>query len=289
MTPLRQRMIEDMTLRGFSARTQQSYVHSVAALAAHYRLSPDRISEEQLRQYFLWMTTEKRYARATVTIALCGIKFFFERTLQRPFTVLQLARPKPERTLPVVLSREEVGRILAAVRIPLYRACLTTIYACGLRLMEGARLRVADIDSQRMFVRVRGKGNKHRDVPLPQPTLALLRQFWLTHRSPTWVFPTATRHGMRYSVEHNAGPVTRSALQLAFRRALQHSGVRKAAHVHTLRHSYATHLLEANVNLRIIQHNLGHDSPKTTAVYTHLTTAVRDSVIEPLNRLMDGL
>jgi site-specific recombinase XerD len=282
-------MIEDMTLRGFSARTQQSYIHSVAALAAHYRQSPDQISEEQLRQYFLWMTTEKHYARATVTIALCGIKFFFEKTLQRPFTVLKLARPKPQRTLPVVLSREEVRHILAAVRIPLYRACLTTIYACGLRLMEGARLQVADIDSQRMLVRVRGKGNKDRYVPLPQPTLSMLREFWKTHRSATWLFPTATRHGMRYSVEHNAGSVTRSALQLAFRRALKQSGVRKAAHVHTLRHSYATHLLEANVNLRIIQHNLGHDSPKTTAVYTHLTQEVRDSVIEPLNRLMAAL
>jgi site-specific recombinase XerD len=282
-------MMEDMTLRGFSARTQQSYVHSVAALAAHYRLSPDRISEQQLRQYFLWMTNEKHYARATVTIALCGIKFFFEKTLQRPFTVLKLARPKPQRTLPVVLSREEVGRILAAVRIPLYRACLTTLYACGLRLMEGATLQVADIDSQRMLVRVRGKGNKHRYVPLPQPTLSMLREFCKTHRSPTWLFPTATRHGMRYSIEHNAGAVTRSALQLAFRRALKQSGVRKAAHVHTLRHSYATHLLEANVNLRIIQHNLGHDSPKTTAVYTHLTQEVRDSVIEPLNRLMAAL
>jgi site-specific recombinase XerD len=282
-------MIEDMTLRGFSARTQQSYIHSVAALAAHYRQSPDQISEEQLRQYFLWMTTEKHYARATVTIALCGIKFFFEKTLQRPFTVLKLARPKPQRTLPVVLSREEVRHILAAVRIPLYRACLTTIYACGLRLMEGARLQVADIDSQRMLVRVRGKGNKDRYVPLPQPTLSMLREFWKTHRSATWLFPTATRHGMRYSIEHNAGSVTRSALQLAFRRALKQSGVRKAAHVHTLRHSYATHLLEANVNLRIIQHNLGHDSPKTTAVYTHLTQEVRDSVIEPLNRLMAAL
>jgi len=289
MTPLRQRMMEDMTLRGFSARTQQSYVHSVAALAKYYGRSPDQITEEELRQYFLWMTNEKHYARATVTIALCGIKFFFEKTLQRPFTVLQLARPKPERTLPVVLSRDEVQRILAAVRLPLYRACLTTIYACGLRLMEGACLQVTDIDSDRMLVRVRGKGNKDRYVPLPQPSLALLRAFWPTHRSPIWLFPAATRRGLVYSVAHEAGPVTRSALQLAFRRALRASGVTKAAHVHTLRHSYATHLLEANVNLRIIQHHLGHNSPKTTAVYTHLTQEVRDSVIGPLNRLMAAL
>ena len=195
MTPLRQRMIDDMTLPGFSARTKQSYIHSVAALAKHYGKSPDQISEEELRQYFLWMTTEKHYARPTVTIALCGIKFFFEKTLGRTFTTLQLARPRPERTLPTVLSRDEVKRILAAVRIPLYRACLTTIYTCGLRLTEGSRLQVADIDGQRMLVRVRGKGNKDRYVPLPESTLCLLRQFWKTHRSPTWLFPTATRQG----------------------------------------------------------------------------------------------
>jgi integrase/recombinase XerD len=237
MSPLRQRMIEDMTLRGFSARTKDSYVRSVAQLAKHFHLSPDLITEEQLRQYFLWMTTEQRYARATVTIALCGIKFFFEKTLQRPFTVLKLARPKPARTLPVVLSREEVKRILAAVRIPLYRACLTTIYACGLRLMEGACLQVGDVDGGRMLLRVRGKGNKHRYVPLPEKTLAMLREFWPTHRSRTWLFPAATRRGLAHSVAHDAGPVTRSALQLAFRRALKQSGVTKAAHVHTLRYA----------------------------------------------------
>jgi site-specific recombinase XerD len=282
-------MIEDMTLRGFSARTQESYVRSVAQLAKFYGKSPDRITEEELRRYFLWMTQEKKYARATVTIALCGIKFFFEKTLGRTFTTLRLARPRPERTLPVVLSREEVKRILTAVRIAVYRVCLTTIYACGLRLMEGACLQVSDIDSARMLVRVRGKGNKDRYVPLPQSILPMLREFWKTHRSATWLFPAPTRHGIKYSLTHNGGPVTRSALQLAFRRALQQSGVRKAAHVHTLRHSYATHLLEANVNLRVIQHYLGHRSPKTTTVYAHLTAEVRDSAREPLNRLMDGL
>jgi site-specific recombinase XerD len=278
-----------MTLRGFSARTQQSYLAGVAHLARHYGKSPDQISEEELRQYFLWMTTEKKYARATVTIALCGIKFFYEKTLGQSFTTLKLARPMPERKLPAVLSRSEVKRILGAVRIPLYRACLSTIYACGLRLGEGCHIQIGDIDGERMVVRIRGKGNKDRYVPLPQPTLVMLREFWKTHRSRVWLFPAATRHGMKYSIAHNAGPVTRCALQLAFRQALKASGVRKHAHVHTLRHSYATHLLEANVNLRIIQHNLGHDSPKTTSVYTHLTREVRDSLTEPLNRIMAEL
>ena len=289
MTPLRQRMMEDMTLRGFSARTQQSYLAGVAHLARHYGKSPDQITEEELRRYFLWMTTEKHYARATVTIALCAIKFFFEKTLGKSFTTLQLARPMPERKLPVVLSRDEVKRILGCVRIPLYRACLSTIYACGLRLTEGSRLQVGDVDGQRLLLRVRGKGNKDRYVPLVEPTLRRLREFWKTHRSPVWLFPTATRHGMRYSIAHDAGPVSRCALQLAFRQALKASGVNKRASIHTLRHSYATHLLEANVNLRIIQHNLGHDSPKTTAVYTHLTREVRDSLTEPLNRLVAEL
>jgi len=134
-----------------------------------------------------------------------------------------------------------------------------------------------------------GKGNKQRLVPLAQRTLERLRELWPSHRSPLWLFPALTRHGFPHSVAHNAGPITRSALQRAFRRALQQSGVRKAAHVHSLRHSMATHLLEAGVNLRIIQTILGHATPTTTALYTHLTQQVRDSVKAPINELMNGL
>jgi integrase/recombinase XerD len=289
MTPLRQRMIEDMQLRGFSARTQECYVAAVRQLAGHYHRNPDRLTEEDLRQYFLYLANEKKVARATATIALCGIKFFYEQTLGRHWTTLRFVRPQREKKLPVVLSREEVRRILAEVRSAVYRACLTTIYACGLRLLEGARLQVADVDSARMLLHIHGKGKKDRYVPLPEPTLQLLRAHWRTHRSPVWLFPAPTRHGLEHSLAHDGGPVTRSSLQSAFRAALKRSGIAKRAHVHTLRHSYATHLLEAGVNLRIIQDNLGHGSARTTQLYTHLTREVRATLTDPLNQLMQDL
>jgi integrase/recombinase XerD len=278
-----------MQLRGYSARTQEAYTRAVRQLAERYHRSPDKLSEEQLRQYFLYLANEKKWARASTTIALCGIKFFYEQTLQRDWPTLRFVRPPREKKLPVILSREEVRRILAEVRIPVYRACLTTIYSCGLRLMEGARLQVADVDSARMVLHVHGKAKRDRYVPLPEATLQMLRLFWKSHRSPQWLFPAPTRRGTAWSVAHDAGPVTRTSLQSAFYRALKKAGIHKCAHVHTLRHSYATHLMEAGVHLRLIQDNLGHGSPKTTAIYTHLTQEVRATQTDPLNQLMKDL
>ncbi len=289
MSPLQQRMLEDMQLRGLSARTQQAYARAVWQLAQHYHRSPDQLSEEELRRYFLYLTNEKKLARPTATIALCGIKFFYQQTLKQEWPTLRFVRPAREWKLPVVLSREEVRHILHEVRIPVYRACLTTIYACGLRLLEGTQLQVADVDSARMLLHIHGKSKQDRYVPLPQPTLQLLRAHWRTHRSPVWLFPAPTRHGLAHSLTHDGGPVTRSSLQSAFRRAVQRAGINKRAHVHTLRHSYATHLLEANFNLRVIQDHLGHRSPRTTAIYTHLTNEVRAAVTAPLNQLMRDL
>jgi site-specific recombinase XerD len=282
-------MIEDMQLRGLSARTQECYVNAVRQLAAHHHRSPDQLGDEDLRQYFLYLTNEKKVARATATIALCGIKFLYEHTLHQHWTTLKFVRPPREKKLPVVLSREEVRQILAQVHIAEYRACLATIYGCGLRLLEGAHLQVADVDSARMLLHIHGKAKKDRYVPLPEPILQVLRAHWRTHRSPTWLFPAPTRHGLQHSLAHDAGPITRSSLQSAFRAALQRSGIAKRAHVHSLRHSYATHLLEAGVNLRIIQENLGHGSARTTQIYTHLTREVRATLTDPLNQLMHGL
>ncbi len=289
MTPLRQRFLEDLQLRGYSPRTQQAYVDAVRRLAEHVHKSPDRVTDEELRQYFLHLTQVRHCARATVTIALCAIKCFVERTLGRTFTSLTLMRPPRERRLPVVLSREEVCRILPLVRLPVYRVCLITIYACGLRLLEGARLQVPAVDGARRLLHIRGKGQADRYVPLPAPTLALLRAHWRTHRSPLWLFPAHARQGTVSRVVAGAGPIGRSSLQSAFRRALRRSGVPKRAHVHTLRHSYATHLLEAGVDLRVIQAYLGHTSPRTTALYTHLTPEVHQTARDPIQHLMDGL
>jgi len=289
MTPLRQRMLEDMQLRGLSARTQECYVAAVRQLAEHFHTSPDHLTEEELRQYFLYLANEKKVARATATIALCGIRFFYEQTLKLPWTTLRFVRPAREKKLPVVLSRDEVRHVLGLVRIPVYRECLTTIYAGGLRLLEGARLQVADIDSGRMVLHIHGKGKQDRYVPLPAPILPRLRAYWRTHRSPAWVFPAPTRRGLRHSLAHDGGPVTRSSLQSAFRRAVRKSGIAKRASVHTLRHSYATHLLEAGVNLRLIQAILGHRSLRTTQIYTHLTHDVQATLTDPLNDLMRDL
>jgi len=288
MTPLRNRMIDDMKLRGLSDRTQEAYVTAVRQLAKHYAKSPDLITEDELRQYFLYLTNVKKLARNSITIALCGIKFFFETSLRRGWGLFDVVRPPREHKLPVVLSREEVRRIIRCVRIDVYRVCLTTIYACGLRLTEGAHLEIPNVDSSRMLLHVTGKGKRDRCVPLSTVALDLLRQHWRTHRSPRWLFPAPTRHGTEYSVAHDAGPLDRSSLQSAFRCALKRSGVHKRAHVHTLRHSYATHLLEDGVNLRLIQVYLGHSSPKTTAVYTHLTREVLEAAKAPVERLMHG-
>lgn len=282
MTDLRKHMIEDMQLRGLSTRTQEHYVRVVADLARHFHRSPNQLNDQDLREYFLYLTNERKLSRSSTTIALCGIKFFYETTLHQQWPTLELVRPAPEYKLPAVLSRDEVRRILGAVQIPVYRVCLTTIYSCGLRLREGAHLRVSDIDSTRMMLHIHsGKGKKDRYVPLPLRTLDVLRQLWRTHHSPEWIFPSPKLG--------NSRPVTASALQCAFREALKTTGIRKAAHVHTLRHSYGTHLLEAGVNLRIIQENLGHRSARSTQLYTHLTREVRDSLTDPLNQLMQDL
>jgi len=277
MTPLRQRLIHDLQIRGYADRTVEAYVRAVAQLAKFYDASPDRLTEEQIRHYLLHLSTVQKVARGTHTIALCGIKFFYQKTLNRQWTVLDVARPKREKKLPVVLSRDEVWRILAAVRISVYRACLTAIYVCCLRLMEGALLQVPDVDSERMLLHIHGKRRKDRLVPLPDAALTVLRDHWRTHRNPLWLFPATTGA---------PGPISRSSLQSAFVRAIKKSGIHKRAHVHTLRHSYATHLLEAGVTLQLIQEYLGHSSARTTTIYTHLTRELRDAAVEPINGLM---
>ena len=281
-TPLRQKMIEDMQLRGFAVRTQEAYLSAVVLLARHYQKSPDQINEEELRQYFLYLKNEKHAARNTCTIALCGIKFFFQHTLGRDWKTFDFLRPAREKKLPVVLSTAEVRSILGRVRRYHYRVCLSTIYACGLRLQEGLHLQVSHIDSDRLLLHIcHGKGGKDRYVPLPQPILDLLRQYWVTHRNPLWLFPSIFQSG-------NA-PMEASGVQRAFRAALHESGISKPATIHTLRHSWATHLLEAGVNLRIIQEYLGHASPSTTAIYTHLTQPGNDRAVRAIDQVLEGL
>lgn len=285
VTALRRRMIADLQLRGLSERTQEMYVRAVRQLAEPYGKPPDQTTEEERREYFLHVKNVKPWSRAGMTIALCGIKCFYEHTLQRQWTSLQFIRPPQDTRLPTVLSRDEVQRLLHHVRLPRYRVCWHTIYSCGLRLGEARNLHVQDVDSARLVLHIRhAKGGKDRYVPLPPSTLAWLRQYWKTHRNPVWMSPAPGRGGIHCATATE--PRSRCNVQDAFGAALRAAGIHKHASVHPLRHSYATHRLEAGVNLRLIQEYLGHGSPPTTAIYTHLTATAHEAATHAIHQLM---
>jgi integrase/recombinase XerD len=208
MTALRHRMTEDLQLRGYAEPTIKAYLLAVSQLAKFYGIAPDRITEEQLRDYLLHLATVRKVAASSFTRALCGIKFFYEQTLNRHWPVLAIARPKPQNRLPVVLSHDEVRRVLAAVRTPQYRVCLTLMYACGLRLREGLWLQVPAVDGARKLLHIRGgKGGRDRLVPLPDSALTLLREFWRTHRDPVWLFPPSARARRRMRTGASMPPI----------------------------------------------------------------------------------
>lgn len=281
MTELRRRMIEDMQLHGLSNGTRDAYVRAVRILAEHYRRSPDRLTEDQIRGFFLHLINERRIAEGTLKTYRCGIQFFYATTLKRPLPVFELVQPPRRRKLPVVLSQREVRQLLERVRTIQVRTCLMIIYSCGLRLQEGTHLQVRDIDSQRMMVHVRnGKGGKDRYVPLSRRPLELLRAYWVIERPGRWLFADK---------QNRSQPMSRDKPYKTLKAVLPESGILKEVSVHTLRHSYATHLLEAGVNLRVIQEILGHSSPKTTAIYTHLTPKVLNGFRATLDDLMTAL
>ena len=280
MSDLRNKMIQDMQLGGLAERTQKSYLGAVKNLAGYFQRSPDLIEAEEIREFLLDLVNRRRVARSTLTVHLCAIRFLYEKTLGRNLPVLDLARPAKRFKLPVVLAPEEVHELLARVRNPMLRMALRVIYSCGLRLSEGLHLKVGDIDSKRMLVRVQnGKGGKDRYVPLAQKTLEYLRAYWLTYRPRSWLFPAKS----------GDLPLCPSTLQKAFRAAVRQSGLKKQVSVHSLRHSYATHLLEGGEDLRVIQEILGHRRPQTTAIYTHLTKKTQARLHTTINELMKDL
>lgn len=285
------RMREDLQLQDFAPRSVRAYLDCIRHICRHFGVEPEELTGEHLRQWFLHLRNVKKVARQTSTQAMCALKFLFEKTLERewPYEV-RLARAPRVSKLPVVLTLEEVRLILSHVTQDHHRHCLSLIYACGLRLGEGISLRVPDIDSGNGQLHIRGaKRNKDRLVPLPNRALELLRLQWKTHRNPEWLFPKRGRGRAKHATVSASEPMSRKSLQLAFRRALDASGLKKKAHIHTLRHSYATHLLEAGENLRQIQLNLGHSSPTTTALYTHLSRLTWEKSKIRLDKLMDDL
>jgi site-specific recombinase XerD len=278
-------MLQDLQLAGLSARTQESYLRAVRQLADHFHTPPDRLSEQQVRDYLLHLKNDRKFASSSLAIAYSGIKFFYSHTTPRDWPTLQRLRVQREKKLPDVLSVDEVRRLIDAVRTHRNRAYFWTIYSLGLRLSEGLRLQVGDIDSARMMVHVhRGKGAKDRYVPLPGRTLNVLRQYWVTHRHPQWLFPAPGCDHKQAALA--TGPMDKSSVQEVMRRVVGELKFQKAISIHSLRHSYATHLLEAGVNLRLIQQYLGHSSLETTMVYLHLTTASQEEAVTRIEALM---
>ena len=285
-TALRKKMHQDLQLAGLSEGTQDVYLRAVRRLAVHFDTPPDVLNEAQVRDYLLHLKNDRKFASSSLGIAYSAIKFFYSHTAPRDWPTLQRIRVQKEKRLPDVLSIDEVRQLIGAVRKLRYRTYFSTVYSLGLRRNEGLHLQVRDIDSARMLVHVhRGKGAKDRFVPLPARTLTLLREYWVTHRNPVWLFPDIGSD-QRQAVSSDR-PMSKDGVQHAMQRVVHQLGWRKAVSIHTLRHSYATHLLEAGVNLRLIQQYLGHSSLQTTMVYLHLTTVSQEQAVAVINKLME--
>ena len=285
-----QKSINSLSLNGKAERTQEAYTRALRMLCEFYgNKRPEQITEAELEAYFLRRKNVDRWSANTMRICYCGIRFYYVKVLARNWQLFNFLRARSESRLPAVLSREEVRALLGRVHTAHNRAFLSTVYACGLRLQEALFLEVSDVDSQRMMIHVhRGKGAKDRFVPLPRATLEGLRTHWRSHRNPRLLFPAYGRDSRAAAA--SSTPMAKSSVQGAFRRAKLEAGIHKReVSVHTLRHSYATHLLEAGVNLRVIQNHLGHTSLETTMVYLHLTRKGNEDAYALIDSVMEDL
>jgi integrase/recombinase XerD len=276
VTPLRQRMLEDLQIRQYSRTTIRIYLHAVTEFAQHFGKPPDRLGAEHIRQYQLFLVKEKKVSRPTFIQMVCALRFFYCHTLNRKISMERIPFPRRERKLPLILSREEVKALLEAPGKLRNRTVLATLYGCGLRVAEVTQLKVSDIDSARNVLQVRhGKGRKDRQTLLPAKLLELLRCYWRNQRPTDWLFPSADA----------TRPISAKTVFLACRKAAQKAGISKPIHPHSLRHAFATHLLEAGVNLRTIQILLGHANLETTARYLHVADVAVRTTASPLDSL----
>ncbi len=277
MTPLRQRMLEDMQLRNFSAHTQSTYILQVSLFARHFSKPPDQLGPEAIRSYQVYLTNEKKLATASILIAVSALRFLYKVTLHKDWTVEDIIpAPKKPQKLPIVLSPEEVRHFLSCVASPKHRTILTTCYAAGLRISEAVRLRPADIDSQRMVIRVdQGKGQKDRYVMLSPKLLEILREWWRMERPKPWLFPGKIP----------GRPITKSAVEAACEEAHRASRISKPITPHSMRHAFSVHLLEQGADVRTIQLLLGHRSLATTARYLRIATNKVCSTTSPFDLL----
>jgi len=288
------RFRELVELKDFKPPTKKEYVRYVRRLGDHFRCDPATLSEDQVRQYFLFLRQEKKLSGSALSIGKAAFQLFFRDALGRTdwkvFAELVIRRGQP---LPLVLSRPEVQRVLGVLREERFRVCLRLIYHGGLRVGEAVKIKVTDIDAAQGRLRIReGKGGRDRCVPVTQRMVVELRAFWKTHRNPVWLFPAPGRAWRERAEDRNAvlgratGCMSVSAVQNAFRLARAESGIHPQSCVHTLRHCYATHLLEEGVSLRLISQYLGHASLDVTVIYTHLTATNEGQARAALERLM---
>jgi integrase/recombinase XerD len=276
VSPLRQRMIEDMTVRNFAPNTQESYLHQVSLFARHFGKSPQQLGPEEIRAYQIYLAQERNAAVGTRTVAVSALRFLYGVTLKRDWTVPLIPTPKKDHRLPVILSPEEILRLLQAAPSFPHHVIFSTMYGTGMRVSEAVHLRAADIDSQRMMIRIElSKGHKGRDVQLSPKLLELLRCYWRKVRPGEWMFPGQIPNQ----------PLTREAVGDAVVQAGQRAGLKKHTTPHSLRHAYAVHLLEAGTDVRRIQLLLGHRSLSTTARYLRLATTTVCATTSPLDLL----
>ena len=277
MGKLHDQMEGDLILKAYSPRTQRAYLRCAHHFASHYMRSPEEMGEQEVRDFLLYLVRDRKASPATQDMYVNALKFLYTITLKRPEAVKGISHPKRPKTLPVILSPEEVLRVLAAIRAVKYKAIIATAYAAGLRISEVCALQVSDIDSQRMRIHVRsGKGKKDRYVMLGESLLALLRQYYQAVRPKgEYLFPgqKPQRH------------ISATAVSLVLRKVIREAGLSKKVTMHTLRHCFATHLLEAGTDIRILQVLLCHSSIRTTLRYTHITDRLIQKLVSPLDMI----
>jgi integrase/recombinase XerD len=275
MKTLREQFIQQLQLKGCSKRTIENYVKCILGLAKYYNTSPDLLTIEQIRDYFQYCLNVKKYSTSWMNQTISALKILFVEVLKREWNRLDIPRPHREKKLPLVLSTDETVKILNSLKNIKHRALLMITYSSGLRLSEVCHLKITDIDSSRKLVRVeQGKGHKDRYTVLSPKALELLRAYWKLYKPKYWLF------------ENKDGePVPSGTAVAIFKNALKKSGVKKEASMHTLRHSFATHMMEQGVSLPIIQQMLGHNSLRTTSVYLHVQQYSIDTVRSPLDAL----
>lgn len=278
MSTLREKMSMDLQLKNYSSKTQQAYINHVKRYSEHYNQSPDNLGTNEIREYLHYLIMNKGVSSSYINLVYSALKFFYQTTLRREWDITEIPRMKRQKKLPVVLSTTEVQEIFKATTNLKYRAIFMTIYAAGLRISEASNLKISDIDSNNMQIRViQGKGKKDRYTLLSTENLKNLREYFRLYRPVLWLFPGNPLDK----------PISDRSIQKMFKKSKEKAGIKKSATVHTLRHCFATHLIESGTSIYHIQKLMGHTNPKTTSIYIHLTRKDLLNVKSPLDLLMD--